>query len=204
MSAAQQRQHVLSENDLPAAEPALVEEAYDFYGAIRGYLDVAARVADIEPFVQTILSQPRNEIIVNFPVRMDSGEVRLFKGYRVQHNDLLGPFKGGMRFHPSVTLDGVNALAAMMTWKCALMGLPYHSGYLFNAEGFKCPQASGPREAAWVHCGLRRWNEDQSRAVLRNERGTCSPTRAASRSATTNGCRTSTPRAGPRTRSKRS
>ena len=129
MSAAQQRQHVLSDNDLPAAaEPGLVEEAYDFYGAIRGYLDVAARVADIEPFVQTILSQPKNEIIVNFPVRMDSHEVRLFKGYRVQHNDLLGPFKGGIRFHPSVTLDDVKALAAMMTWKCALMGLPYGGG----------------------------------------------------------------------------
>ena len=77
---------------------------------------------------QTILSQPKNEIIVNFPVRMDNGEVRLFKGYRVQHNNLLGPFKGGMRFHPQVTLDDVKALAAMMTWKCALMRLPFGGG----------------------------------------------------------------------------
>ena len=76
------------------------------------------RSIKLEPYVQTILSQPKNEIIVNFPVKMDSGEVRLFKGYRVQHNNLLGPFKGGMRFHPGVTLDDVKALAAMMTWKC--------------------------------------------------------------------------------------
>ena len=59
---------------------------------------------------------------------MDNGEVRLFKGYRVQHNNLLGPFKGGMRYHPQVTLDDVKALAAMMTWKCALMRLPFGGG----------------------------------------------------------------------------
>ena len=59
---------------------------------------------------------------------MDSGEVRLFKGYRVQHNNLLGPFKGGMRYHPQVSLDDVKALAAMMTWKSALMRLPFGGG----------------------------------------------------------------------------
>ena len=76
----------------------------------------------------TILSQPKNELIVNFPVRLDSGEIRLFKGYRVQHNNLLGPFKGGMRYHPQVALDDVKALAAMMTWKSALMRLPFGGG----------------------------------------------------------------------------
>ena len=59
---------------------------------------------------------------------MDDGEVRLFKGYRIQHNNLLGPYKGGMRYHESVTLDDVKALAAMMTWKCALMHLPFGGG----------------------------------------------------------------------------
>ena len=78
--------------------------------------------------MHTILSQPKNEIIVNFPVRMDNGEVKLFKGYRVQHHNLLGPFKGGMRYHPEVSLDDVKALAAMMTWKSALMRLPYGGG----------------------------------------------------------------------------
>jgi glutamate dehydrogenase (NAD(P)+) len=101
---------------------------YDFYGAIRSYLEAAAHLAGIEPFVHTILGQPKNEIIVNFPVRMDSGDIRLFKGYRVQDNNLLGPFKGGMRYHPAVALDEIKALAAMMTWKCALMRLPYGGG----------------------------------------------------------------------------
>ena len=59
---------------------------------------------------------------------MDNGEVRLFKGYRIQHNNLLGPFKGGMRYHEDVALDDVKALAAMMTWKCALMNLPFGGG----------------------------------------------------------------------------
>jgi glutamate dehydrogenase (NAD(P)+) len=101
---------------------------YDFYKVIQDYLEAAAKVVGIEPFVRTILSQPKNELIVNFPVRMDSGEVRLFKGYRVQHNNLLGPFKGGMRYHPQVSLDDVKALAAMMTWKSSLMRLPYGGG----------------------------------------------------------------------------
>src|SRR5579883_1821860 len=73
---------------------------YDFYRVVQEYLERAAKVCKLEPYVATILSQPKNELIVNFPVRMDNGEVRLFKGYRVQHNNLLGPFKGGMRFHP--------------------------------------------------------------------------------------------------------
>jgi glutamate dehydrogenase (NAD(P)+) len=101
---------------------------YDFFKTVQDYLERASKVVNIEPFVKTILSQPKNEIIVNFPVRMDSGEVRLFKGYRVQHNNLLGPFKGGIRFHPSVTLDDVKALASMMTWKASLMRLPFGGG----------------------------------------------------------------------------
>ncbi len=111
----------------PNSRTALYKE-YDFFKVVQDYLDRAAKVVALEPYVKTILSQPKNEIIINFPVRMDSGEVRLFKGYRVQHNNLLGPFKGGMRFHPNVTLDDVKALASMMTWKCALMRLPYGGG----------------------------------------------------------------------------
>src|SRR5262249_57285469 len=79
-------------------------KGYDFFKVIQDYLDRASKLINLEPFVATILSQPKNELIVNFPVRMDNGEVRLFKGYRVQHNNLLGPFKAGMRFHPTVTL----------------------------------------------------------------------------------------------------
>jgi glutamate dehydrogenase (NAD(P)+) len=111
----------------PTSRTALPKEN-EFFKAIQDYLERAAKVVSLEPYVRTILSQPKNELIVNFPVRMDSGEIRLFKGYRVQHNNLLGPFKGGMRFHPSVTLDDVKALASMMTWKSALLRLPFGGG----------------------------------------------------------------------------
>ncbi len=122
-----------SESKVPAIPPAPgsrsnVAREYDFFKVVQDYLDRAAKAVNIEPFVRTILSQPKNELIINFPVKMDSGEVRLFKGYRVQHNNLLGPFKGGMRYHPSVTLDDVKALAAMMTWKSALMRIPFGGG----------------------------------------------------------------------------
>ena len=122
-----------SESQIPVPPPSRqsmtqLPKDYDFFRVVQDYLDVASRVVNLEPYVQTILSQPKNEIIVNFPVRMDDGNVRLFKGYRVQHNNLLGPFKGGMRYHPQVSLDDVKALAAMMTWKSALMRLPFGGG----------------------------------------------------------------------------
>ncbi|MFT3775964.1 MAG: Glu/Leu/Phe/Val dehydrogenase [Minicystis sp.] len=101
---------------------------YDFFKVIQGYLDEATKVADLPEWIATILRQPKNEIIVNFPVKMDNGEIRLFKGYRIQHNNILGPYKGGIRYHESVSLDDVKALAAMMTWKCALMNLPLGGG----------------------------------------------------------------------------
>ena len=112
----------------PPSKSLVSAKEYDFYKVVQDYLERAAKVSKIEPYVTTILTQPKNEIIVNFPVKMDSGEVRLFKGYRVQHNNLLGPFKGGMRFHPQVSLDDVKALAAMMTWKSSLMRLPFGGG----------------------------------------------------------------------------
>jgi len=78
--------------------------------------------------LQLMMAQPKNELIVHFPVRMDDGSFRLFKGYRVQHNNVLGPYKGGMRYHRSVNLDHVKALAAIMTMKTALMRLPFGGG----------------------------------------------------------------------------
>jgi glutamate dehydrogenase (NAD(P)+) len=78
--------------------------------------------------VKMILSQPKNEIIVNFPVRMDDGSYRLFKGYRIQHNNVLGPYKGGLRFHEDARLDDFKALAMNMTFKCALMEIPFGGG----------------------------------------------------------------------------
>jgi glutamate dehydrogenase (NAD(P)+) len=101
---------------------------YEFFQVIQGYLKKAAQAINLDPTIEAILAQPKNEIIVHFPVRMDNGEIKIFKGYRIQHNNLLGPYKGGIRYHESVTLDDVKALAAMMTWKCALMRLPFGGG----------------------------------------------------------------------------
>ena len=101
------------------------ESEYEFFKVIQGYLEEAAAVVDLPSHVASILSQPKNELIVHFPVKMDDGRTRVFKGYRIQHNNLLGPYKGGLRYHESVSLDDLKALAAMMTWKCALMEIPF-------------------------------------------------------------------------------
>ncbi|MFH1378524.1 MAG: Glu/Leu/Phe/Val dehydrogenase [Planctomycetota bacterium] len=85
----------------------------------------AADIANINPDIRKILEQPKNEIIVRMPVRMDDGTYELFTGYRVQHNDVNGPFKGGLRYHPSVDIDEVRALAAWMTWKTAVVHIPF-------------------------------------------------------------------------------
>src|SRR5579859_526915 len=75
--------------------------------------------------MRAILRKPKRELIVNFPVRMDNGEIEMFTGYRVQHNINRGPAKGGIRFSPEVSLDEVRALAMWMTWKCAVVGIPF-------------------------------------------------------------------------------
>ncbi len=87
-----------------------------------------AAAISLEPWIGTILAQPKNEIMIHFPVRMDDGEYRLFKGYRVQHNNVLGPYKGGIRYHPNVHIDEVKALATWMTFKCSLTHLPFGGG----------------------------------------------------------------------------
>lgn len=78
--------------------------------------------------VRKILATTQNEIVVHFPVKMDNGEIEVFTGYRVQHNNALGPYKGGLRYHPTVDIDAARALATWMTWKTALAGLPYGGG----------------------------------------------------------------------------
>ena len=98
---------------------------YEFFKVIQGYLEEAGKVVELPDHVAAILSQPKNELIVNFPVKMDDGQTRLFKGYRIQHNNLLGPYKGGIRYHEAVSLDDLKALGAMMTWKSALMEIPF-------------------------------------------------------------------------------
>src|SRR5918995_2688791 len=86
--------------------------------------DVAAAKLGLDPNLAVRLRRPDRAMVVSVPTRMDDGSVNVFTGYRVQHNDVLGPFKGGLRYHPSVNLGEVSALAMWMTWKCSLVGLP--------------------------------------------------------------------------------
>jgi glutamate dehydrogenase (NAD(P)+) len=88
----------------------------------------AAKVMQLDPNIQRFLERPQRTIIVEFPVLMDDGRVEMFVGYRCQHSTALGPAKGGIRYHPNVTLDEVQTLAFWMTWKCSLLNLPYGGG----------------------------------------------------------------------------
>jgi len=90
--------------------------------------DEAARLLHLDPGIWKILTHPKRQIIVSCPVLMDSGEIEVFTGYRVQYSITLGPAKGGIRYHPDVTLDEVTALAAWMTWKCAVAHIPFGGG----------------------------------------------------------------------------
>jgi glutamate dehydrogenase (NAD(P)+) len=88
-------------------------------------LDAVARLIGLNDSIHGFLREPKRVLEVSLPVRMDSGDFQMFKGYRVQHNMSRGPSKGGIRFHPGVSLDEVKALAMWMTWKCALVNIPF-------------------------------------------------------------------------------
>ena len=85
----------------------------------------AADIMGLDNDIRSVLSMTMNEIIIHFPVKMDDGHVEMFTGYRVQHDNILGPFKGGLRFHPMVNIDEVRALASWMTWKSAIVNIPF-------------------------------------------------------------------------------
>src|SRR5512134_3329390 len=87
--------------------------------------DIAADLLDLSPNLRRILRVPQRELTVNFPVRMDDGSIEVFTGFRVHHNYTRGPAKGGIRYHPAVTVEDVRALAMWMTWKCAAVNIPY-------------------------------------------------------------------------------
>ncbi len=90
--------------------------------------DLAAERLDLDPGMRLVLREPRREFTVHFPVHMDDGSVQVFTGYRIQHNLGRGPAKGGIRYHQDVSLDEVKALSMWMTWKCAVVGIPYGGG----------------------------------------------------------------------------
>src|SRR5436190_7137787 len=94
----------------------------------KAQFDRAADYLELEESMRNVLRAAKRQLIVSIPVRMDGGETKVFEGYRVQHNIARGPAKGGIRYHPQVTLDEVKALASWMTWKCATVGIPYGGG----------------------------------------------------------------------------
>jgi glutamate dehydrogenase (NAD(P)+) len=98
------------------------------FGAMLQEFNLAARLLNLDPGIWRILTHPKRQIVVSCPVQMDNGEIEVFTGFRVQYNITLGPAKGGIRYHPAVTLDEVTALAAWMTWKCAVAHIPFGGG----------------------------------------------------------------------------
>jgi glutamate dehydrogenase/leucine dehydrogenase len=101
---------------------------YNPWHAAMQVFDSAAEILQLEEGVRNRAKYPERELTVNFPAKLRDGRIRMFTGYRVQHNTARGPAKGGLRYHPNVSLDEVRALASWMTWKCAVVGIPFGGG----------------------------------------------------------------------------
>ena len=108
--------------------PSAVREELNPFKIAQRQFETAADYLELDESTRQVLKNAKRQLVVSIPVRMDGGEVRVFEGYRVQHNIARGPAKGGIRSHPNVTLDEVKALASWMTWKCATVGIPYGGG----------------------------------------------------------------------------
>lgn len=119
-------------------EPAPIKDKENPLESMMSRFDAAVKILGISDEMYHILKVPARQVIVGLPVTMDNGQVKVFEGYRVIHSTILGPGKGGIRFDPDVTLDEVRALAAWMTWKCAVVDIPY--------GGAKGGVACNPRE----------------------------------------------------------
>ncbi|MDT4895829.1 MAG: glutamate dehydrogenase [Acidobacteriota bacterium] len=107
---------------------AIREEELNPFMIAKQQFDRAADYLELGDSMRRVLKNAKRQLVVSIPVKMDNGEVQVFEGYRVQHNIARGPAKGGIRYHPQVTLDEVKALASWMTWKCATVGIPYGGG----------------------------------------------------------------------------
>ncbi len=116
----------MEQNDtLNYKEPAPITNRENPFESMMERFDVAAELLGLERGVYEYLKTPVKQIIVSIPIQMDSGEIEVFEGYRVIHNDILGPSKGGLRFAPDVNINEVKALAAWMTWKCSVVNIPF-------------------------------------------------------------------------------
>src|SRR5689334_13497614 len=105
-----------------------IEQEFNPWEAQAARFDLAAQKLNLDPGLWKVLRYPNREIIVHIPIQMDNGEIEVFTGFRVQHSIARGPAKGGIRFAPDVTLDEVRALASWMTWKCAVVNIPFGGG----------------------------------------------------------------------------
>ena len=114
----------MSAGSVTMESQALQDEFNPFLSMAKGF-DTAADILGLDEGIREVLRQPERELKVSLPIVMDDGSMRVFTGYRVQHNFLRGPCKGGIRFSPDVNLDEVRALAAWMTWKCSVVNLPF-------------------------------------------------------------------------------
>ncbi|HEY4491363.1 MAG TPA: Glu/Leu/Phe/Val dehydrogenase, partial [Acidobacteriota bacterium] len=106
----------------------MVQENLNPFDIAQQQFDIAAEHLKLPKDLADVLKKPKRQLIVSIPVLMDDESVHVFEGYRVQHNIARGPAKGGIRYHPNVTLDEVKALASWMTWKCATVNIPYGGG----------------------------------------------------------------------------
>src|SRR5713101_2430102 len=123
------RHRVLPERTTPPmatmkAVPRTTEDLNPFRIAMRQF-DAAAEKLKLAPGMRDVLRSPRRALSLSLPIKMDDGTIKVFQGFRVQHNNARGPCKGGIRYHPNVTFDEVQALASWMTWKCATVNLPF-------------------------------------------------------------------------------
>src|SRR6476620_11444426 len=114
--------------DTPSMTTEPVAARINAWEVAQRQFDLAAERLGLDAGMRLVLREPRREFTVHFPVHMDDGSVQVFTGYRVQHNLGRGPAKGGIRYHQDVSLDEVKALAMWMTWKCAVVGIPYGGG----------------------------------------------------------------------------
>ncbi len=109
-------------------EPAPLLDKENPFEAMMSRFQTASKILGLEDEIYNVLKSPAKQVIVSLPVTMDDGSIKVFEGYRVIHSTILGPSKGGIRFDPHVNLDEVKALAAWMTWKCAVVDIPYGGG----------------------------------------------------------------------------
>ena len=115
-------------------EPAPILDKENPFESMMERFDKAVDILGLDEGIYKYLKQPTKQIITSIPIIMDNGNLEVFEGYRVIHNDVLGPSKGGIRYAPDVTLDEMKALAAWMTWKCSIVNIPFGGA----KGGIKC------------------------------------------------------------------